>query len=352
MSRKTENAATERAEMDHAPAKAARPAKYALVTGGAGFIGSHIAERLLREGYQVRILDDFSNGREENLGFAYGNPRLRVIRGDIRDPIACAIACDGVEVIFHEAALHSVPRSMNTPHEFNSVNIDGTLTLLEAARDAGIKRFVFASSSSIYGDTDTFPESEDQYPLLISPYALSKLAGEYYCRIFSEFHGMETVCLRYFNVFGPRQSLDDEYAVVVPKFINSILDAERPPIFGNGKQSRDFTFVGNVVEANMLAATAKGIRHEVVNVANGCATTVLQLLDELNRIMGTTVPPTFLPERAGDVFKTHADITRLRNVFGYEAKADFEQGLRETVDYFLGERRAERELRRAAAGAG
>jgi nucleoside-diphosphate-sugar epimerase len=223
---------------------------------------------------------------------------------------------------------------MSKPHEFNAVNIDGTLNMLEAARDNKVKRFVFASSSSVYGDTDKFPEKEDAYPLLISPYALSKLAGEYYCRIFSEHFGVETICLRYFNVFGPRQALDDEYAVVIPKFIHCILHDKQPPIFGTGKQSRDFTYIDNVVQANILAATTPGIKHEVFNVANGKDNTVLRLVDILNKIIGKNLRPVFLPPRPGDVFRTYADISKIKKMLKFEPKINFEEGLKRTIEYF------------------
>ena len=310
-------------------------AKY-LVTGGAGFIGSHIVERLLKEGRFVRVLDNFSSGKEENLVFAkgLGKDKFELIRADIRDKAACDSACAGVDYVFHQAALRSVPKSMEDPKSYNDVNINGTLFLLQAASKHKVKRLVMASSSSVYGDTDKFPEEESAYPLLISPYALSKLAGEYYCRIFSEFFNLETVCLRYFNVFGPRQALDDEYAVVIPKFIHCIINDQPPPIFGTGKQSRDFTYIDNVVQANILAATTPGIKHEVFNVANGKDNTVLELVDALNKIIGKNIEPKFLPVRAGDVFRTLADVSKIKAKLGYEPKVDFKQGLRRTVDWF------------------
>lgn len=309
-----------------------------LITGGAGFIGSHIVERLLKEGHSVVVLDNLSSGKEENLSFVIGGPsvsRFKLIRGDIRDKDACARACEGVDAVFHQAALRSVPKSMQAPHEYNEVNIDGTLNMLEAARANKAKRFVFASSSSVYGDTSKFPQAETDYPLLISPYALSKLAGEYYCRIFSSAYGLETACLRYFNVFGPRQALDDEYAVVIPKFIYCILNDQPPPIFGNGKQSRDFTYIDNVVEANILAATGQcKTSHDVFNVANGKDNTVLQLVEYLNKIIGKNIQPQFLPVRAGDVFRTLADVSKIKTKLNYAPKVDFEEGLRKTVEYF------------------
>ncbi|MFC1708867.1 SDR family oxidoreductase [Candidatus Omnitrophota bacterium] len=305
-----------------------------LVTGGAGFIGSHITERLLKEGNFVRVLDNFFSGKKENLEFAEGNTNFELIEGDIRDDGVCLRAAQGVDYILHQAALRSVPKSMDDPYAYNDVNINGTLNLLQAARECEVKRFVFASSSSIYGDTDVFPQKEDSLPLLISPYALSKLAGEYYCRIFSENYKLTTVSLRYFNVFGPRQSLDDEYAVVIPKFIDCILSDEQPPIFGNGKQSRDFTFIANVVEANILAATKEGIKSGVFNVANSKDHSVLDLVAALNKIINKFIEPKFLPIRLGDVFKTLADTSRIKEALGFQSLVDFEEGLKITVDWF------------------
>jgi len=309
-----------------------------LITGGAGFIGSNITEHLLQKGHFVRVLDNFYSGKEENLAFAQGlgKDKFELIRGDIRDKAVCEKACDGMDFCLHQAALRSVPKSLSEPESYNDVNINGILFMLQAAAKKKIKRFVFASSSSVYGDTDKFPEREDAYPLLISPYALSKLTGEYYCRIFSEHFGVETVCLRYFNVFGPKQSLDDEYAVVIPKFIHCILNDEQPPIFGNGKQSRDFTYIENVISANYLAATTPGIKHEAVNVAIGESNTVLHLVEVLNKIIGKKIEPKLLPVRAGDVFRTEADITKVCKVLNYKPLVGFEEGLKRTVGYFKG----------------
>ncbi len=307
-----------------------------LITGGAGFIGSSIARHLIKQGDFVRVLDNFYSGREENLDFTaeLGKDKFELIRGDITNPAHCDKACYGMDYVLHQAALRSVPKSLVDPLSYNRVNIDGTLHILQAACKHKIKRFVFASSSSIYGDTNNFPEKEDHLPLLISPYALSKLTGEYYCRIFSEFFGIETVCLRYFNVFGPKQALDDEYAVVVPKFIHCILNGEAPPIFGTGKQSRDFTYIENVISANILSATTPGIKHEVFNVANGKDNTVLELVSALNRIMGKNIQPKFLPVRAGDVFRTSADISKIQQRIKYRPLVNFEEGLKHTVEYF------------------
>jgi nucleoside-diphosphate-sugar epimerase len=314
-----------------------------LVTGGAGFIGSNITDALLKQGHFVRVLDNFSSGKEANLEIArsYGK-QFELINGDICDKDACMKATEGIDAMTHQAALRSVPKSMTIPHEYNRVNIDGILNLLEAARDNHVKRFVFASSSSVYGDVTTFPQSEDFYPVLISPYALSKLAGEYYCRIFSEHFKVETVCLRYFNVFGPRQALDDEYAVVIPKFIHCILHDEQPPIFGTGKQSRDFTYIDNVVHANILGLTKDlpvssgtgAVFHGYFNVANGQDQTVLYLVEAINKILGKNIEPKLLPVRAGDVFRTNADVRKIKTVLGYDSKVGFEEGLSRTVEYF------------------
>ncbi|MFH1398299.1 MAG: SDR family oxidoreductase, partial [Candidatus Omnitrophota bacterium] len=309
-----------------------------LVTGGAGFIGSHIVEKLLNEGYFVRVLDNFSSGKLSNLSFAKSGdcPRssIEIIEGDIRNYKVCEKACKRIDYVIHQAALRSVPKSLVDPYSYNEVNINGTLNMLKAAYKAKAKRFVFASSSSVYGNTDKFPEKESELPLLISPYALSKLAGEYYCRIFSEIYNLETVSLRYFNVFGPRQALDDEYAVVIPKFITCILNNQKPPIFGNGKQSRDFTYVDNIVQANLLAARRPKIKCEVFNVANGKDNTVLDLVRLINKILGKKIKPKILPKRQGDVFKTLADISRISKKLGYKPSVSFKEGLRRTVGYF------------------
>ena len=307
-----------------------------LVAGGAGFIGSNITEYLVKKGHFVRVLDNFYSGKEVNLEFTkgLGKNKYELVRGDIRDKGTCDKACQGIDYILLQAALRSVPKSMEDPASYNDVNINGVLYILQAAAKNKIKRLVFASSSSVYGDTDQFPEREDQLPLLISPYALSKLAGEYYCRIFSEHFGVETVCLRYFNVYGPKQALDDEYAVVIPKFTHCIFNAQPPPIFGTGKQSRDFTFIENVVSANFLAATTPGIRHEVFNVANGESHTVLELVEVLNKIMKKNIKPELLPVRKGDVFKTQADISKIAKKLNYKPLVNFEEGLRKTVEYF------------------
>ncbi len=313
-----------------------------LVTGGAGFIGSHIVERLLKDGHYVRVLDNFSSGKEENLSFTHDlrPTTYDLIRGDIRDYATCVRACDSIDYVLHQAALRSVPKSLTMPHEYNAVNIDGSVNILQAALKSKVKRVVLASSSSVYGNTTKFPEKETDLPLLISPYALTKLAVEHYSRVFSENYGLETVNLRYFNVFGPRQSLDDEYAVVIPKFIDCMLDDKNPPVHGTGKQSRDFTYVDNVVQANILAATTPYTLHptpcisEVFNVACGADNSILDLVATLNKIMDKSIKPVFEPTRPGDVFRTLADISKAEKLLGYKPVIGFEDGLRRTVEWF------------------
>jgi len=303
-----------------------------LVTGGAGFIGSHIVEKLIAEGHYVRVLDNFSSGRISNLK-AFIN-KIALVRGDICSQATCVKASRGIDFVLHQAALRSVPKSMRDPHKYNEVNINGTLNMLEASLQNKVKRFVFASSSSVYGDVDSFPEKESFVPRPISPYALTKLTGEYYCGIFSSHYKLPTVALRYFNVFGPRQALDDEYAVVAPKFINCMLKNERPPIYGTGKQSRDFTFVSNVVNANLKAVRNRSLKSGVFNVASGKDYSVLELVAILNNILKKSIKPVFLNKRPGDVFRTSADLTSARKILGYKPEVDFRRGLMLTVDYW------------------
>jgi nucleoside-diphosphate-sugar epimerase len=318
-----------------------------LVTGGAGFIGSHITERLLKDGHYVRVLDNFSSGKEANLSFVHElkAKNYELTKGDIRDYDTCLRACESIDYVLHQAALRSVPKSMTRPHEYNAVNIDGTVNVLEAALKSKVKRVTLASSSSVYGKAVKFPQEETDMPLPISPYALTKLAVEYYSRVYSENYGLETVNLRYFNVFGPRQSLDDEYAVVIPKFIDCMLDGRNPPVHGTGKQSRDFTYIDNVVEANILAATTPTPYNqqpttfcEVFNVACGQDNSILDLVDTLNKIMAKSIKPVFEPSRQGDVPRTLANISKIRSRLRYEPKVGFEEGLRRTVDWFASKR--------------
>lgn len=306
-----------------------------LVTGGAGFIGSHIVEELVSLGARVRVLDNFFSGKKENLRPFTG--KIELLRGDIRSSATCLKACRGIDFVLHQAALRSVPKSLKSPGEYNQVNIEGTLNMLEAARKARVRSFVFASSSSIYGEALSFPQKESDSPRLISPYALTKLAGEYYCRIFSTQFGLPTVSLRYFNVFGPRQALDDEYAVVIPKFITCILNAEHPPIYGSGRQSRDFTFVKNVVSANIAAIRRGNLKGEVFNIATGRPYTILELVRILNRLIGKDIKPVFLKPRLGDVFKTHADLANSKKLLKFSPQTGFIEGLRQTIGYFKGE---------------
>lgn len=309
-----------------------------LVTGGAGFIGSHIVERLLKEGHSVRVLDNFSTGRRENLSFVNNYPlsakRYTLIEGDIRNLNTCREAVKGIDFLLHQAAMRSVPKSVNDPLSYNEVNVTGTLNLLLASRDFKVKRFVYASSSSVYGETEKLPEKETDLPQPISPYAASKMTGEHYCRVFSHIYKLETVCLRYFNVFGPRQSLESEYAVVVPKFITSILNDKNPPVHGDGRQSRDFTYIDNVVEANLLSCEIRGISGEVFNIASGRAYTVLELLGHLNKILGTHLRPEFTPPRPGDVRHTLASIKKAKKLLNFKVEVDFLQGLKDTLEWF------------------
>jgi UDP-glucose 4-epimerase len=304
-----------------------------LVTGGAGFIGGHIVETLVERGDFVRVLDNFSSGRMENLAAVI--KKIELIKADVCSYNACLKATRGIDFVLHQAALRSVPKSMIMPHEYNAVNIGGTLNMLEASLENRVKRFIFASSSSVYGETDRFPQKEDSYPLPISPYALTKLAGEHYCRIFAYQYGLSTVSLRYFNVFGERQSLDDEYAVVIPKFVTCMLKDKNPPIFGTGKQSRDFTYVDNVVKANILAAQKQGLSAGLVfNIASGRDYTILQLAAILNRLMNKKLRPKFLKPRPGDVFRTLADLSCAKKFLGFKPHIDFIEGLRLTVKHF------------------
>lgn len=303
-----------------------------LVTGGAGFIGGHICERLIKEGHGVRVLDNFSNGKEENL--SPFRDQIELIRGDVRDTQVLAEAVKGVYVVFHEAALGSVPRSVADPVSTHESNITGTLNVLLAARDAGVRRVVFASSSSVYGETAELPKHEAITPQPLSPYALSKLAGEHYISIFNRVYGFEAVSLRYFNIFGPRQDPESQYAAVIPKFVTALINGERPVVYGDGLQSRDFTYVENVVEANLLASEADGISGGAFNVACGGRYTLLDLLDRIKKLMGSDLEPIHEDARTGDVRDSQAAIEAASQAFGYNVKVDFDEGLRRTVEWF------------------
>ncbi len=306
-----------------------------LVTGGAGFIGSHIVERLLSEGERVRILDDYSTGSRATAArlLADHPGRVEVIEGDIAEPEVCGRAMAGVRFVFHEAALASVPRSIEHPEATHRANVNGTLNVLLAARDAGVERVVYAGSSSVYGDNPELPKGEDLRPCPLSPYALSKYVGEEYARLFAEHFGVRTVTLRYFNVFGPRQDPDSPYAAVIPLFLKALLEGRRPVIYGDGGQTRDFTYVPNVVAANLAACRnpeAKG----VYNIACGRRTSVSQLLATLQEILGTRIDPEHLPPRPGDVRDSLADISRAKADLGYRPDDDLRSGLETTVAYF------------------
>jgi UDP-glucose 4-epimerase len=309
----------------------ARPA-FALVTGGAGFIGSHLVDGLLADGWRVRVLDDLSTGSEANLAGARG--RIEFVRGDLLEEKTVQRALEGVEVVFHQAAIPSVPRSIADPLRTNAVNVDGTLLLLELARRAGVRRVVFAASSSAYGDSEVLPKVETMPAQPLSPYALQKYVGEVYCRLFTDLYGLETVALRYFNVFGPRQNPDSPYAAVVPLFIRSCLTGRPATIHGDGGQSRDFTYVGDAVRANLLAARAPGAAGRVLNVAGGRRITLNELLRTLQEITGSRVAPVHTPARLGDVRHSEADIGLARRLLGYEPRVALGDGLRATVAGF------------------
>jgi UDP-glucose 4-epimerase len=306
-----------------------------LITGGAGFIGSNIAEELLRRGESIRILDNFSTGRRENLEPLLEMQGLEVVEGDLRDRDAVNRAVEGVEFILHQAALPSVPRSVKDPVTSNDVNINGTLNILEAARAFGVKRVVYASSSSAYGNTPTLPKVETMPVMPLSPYAVTKYAAERYCQIYTKIYGLETVSLRYFNVFGPKQDPTSQYSAVIPKFITAIARGERPVIYGDGLQSRDFTFVQNNIEANLLACQAPAAAGEVFNIACGARYTLLDLVAAINRILGTSVEPLFEPERTGDVKHSMAGIDKAKELLGYTTSVEFFEGLERTVKFFL-----------------
>ena len=303
-----------------------------LVTGGAGFIGSHTVDRLVADGHQVRALDDLSSGKLENL--AQVRDQVEFIKADLREHEAVRAACRGIEYIIHAGAWRSVPKSMEDPVGYTDVNVLATVNLLDAAAKAKVRRVVNISSSSVYGDTDRMPLREDQPALPISPYAASKLATELFCDLFTRGFGLETVSVRYFNVFGPRQSLENEYAVVIPKFVACLLRGESPPVYGDGSQSRDFTYVDNVVSGTIRASQAPGVSGEVFNIALGEEHTVLDILQELNRIMGVSVKPAFKPHRPGDVKRTFADSSKAQRLMGWTGTVTFAEGLRRTVEWF------------------
>jgi nucleoside-diphosphate-sugar epimerase len=303
-----------------------------LVTGGAGFIGSHIAQTLADRGETVRVLDNFLTGKKENLSSFRG--KIELLEGDIRDFETCRRASRGADYILHQAALPSVPRSVENPLLANEINVTGTLNVLLAARQAKVKRVVFASSSSVYGEDPRLPKREGMVGHPLSPYAVTKLAGENYCRVFNLIYGLSTVGLRYFNVFGPRQDPYSQYAAVIPNFILKILKGESPTVYGDGEQSRDFTYVSDIVEANLLAATAEGVSGEVFNIACGQKTTINRLVQEINGILGTRINPVHRDARPADVRHSLADISRAQESIRYRPRFSFRQGLEQTIDAF------------------
>ena len=304
-----------------------------LVTGGAGFIGSHIVEELVNLGKKVRVLDNFSTGKKENLAKVID--KIELVEGDIRKETDLKAALKDVDFVLHQAALRSVPRSIDDPISTNDVNITGTLLLLKLAKEFKVKRVVYASSSSVYGDSPELPKVETQLPSPISPYAVSKLTGEYYCRVYSKTFGLETVSLRYFNVFGPRQDPKSQYAAVIPKFIDSAIRGEELEVHGDGKQSRDFSYVENVVKANILSCEAKNISGEVFNIACGENHTVLDIANTIGKILKKEVKIRHISPRAGDVRHTLADISKAKKFLGYKVYVDFQEGMKRTVEYFL-----------------
>jgi UDP-glucose 4-epimerase len=303
-----------------------------LVTGGCGFIGSNIAEHLVAAGEKVRIIDNLSTGNRGNIaGFA---DKVELIEGDLLDYDTVRRATDGADYVLHQAALPSVQRSVEDPVTATRINVDGTVTLLKACVDSKVKRVVYAASSSAYGDQQALVKTEKLLPMPKSPYAVAKLTGEYFMNAFNDCYGLETVSLRYFNVFGPRQDPNSEYSAVIPQFVTKCLRGESPTIYGDGKQSRDFTYVENNVRGNILAATADDAAGKVMNVACGHSYSLLDLLAEINNILGTNIEPVFAPARKGDVKHSLADISRAQKTIGYEVTVDFHEGLRRTVEFY------------------
>lgn len=306
-----------------------------LVTGGAGFIGSHLCEALVARGHRVRVLDNLVTGYLTNLESI--RDKIEFIQGDATDRDTCLAACRGIEVVFHEAAIPSVPRSMDNPVESHHACVSTTVHILDAARRCGVRRVINAASSSAYGNTEQLPKREDATPQPMSIYAVAKVAGEYYCRVFAESLGVDTVNLRYFNIFGPRQDPSSPYSGVIAKFIKLMSAGKRPTIFGDGLQSRDFTYVANVVHANLLAMQKKEpLRGAVLNVGCGERVTVLQLVDELNKILGTNIQPEFAPARPGEVLHSQASWEKIHETLGYQPQVRFAEGLRRTVEAEIG----------------
>jgi UDP-N-acetylglucosamine/UDP-N-acetylgalactosamine 4-epimerase len=320
--------------MGYENAKFAEGARF-LVTGGAGFIGSNLAEAILRLGYKVRVLDNFSTGKRENIEQFYINPDFELLEGDIRDLDTCKKACEGIDYVLHQAAWGSVPRSIEMPLVYEEINIKGTLNMMVAARDNKIKRFVYASSSSVYGDEPNLPKIEGREGRLLSPYAVTKKVNELYAKNFFDLYGLETIGLRYFNVFGKRQDPHSLYAAVIPKFVKALLNDEAPTINGDGKQSRDFTYAENVVEANLKACLApmKAVGEEF-NIAYGGRVYLIDLYNELCKILCKNVEPILGVDRKGDIKHSNADISKARRILGYEPQYDIYLGLRLAIEWY------------------
>jgi len=308
--------------------------KKVIVTGGAGFIGSHLAEDLVRRDYQLTILDDLSTGRMENIEQLLKRDNVRFVQESVTNPHLLQGLFQNTDYVFHQAAIPSVPRSMKDPRASHDVNITGTLNVLLAARDSGVKKVIYASSSSVYGDTPTLPKVEDMIPNPQSPYALTKMVGEYYCNIFHQIYDLPTVCLRYFNVYGPRQDSNSQYAAVIPVFAERVSQNKQPIIYGDGEQTRDFTFIKDVVAANILAA--EGDAYGVFNIGIGQSISINELAELVVKLMGSSVKPIYQEARPGDVRHSLADITRART-FGFAPEYDLEKGLRETIQRFRNE---------------
>lgn len=303
------------------------------MTGGAGFIGSHIADALTRNGLRVRVIDDLSTGHRENLDEITGD--VEFIQGSVADEELLKKVLDGAEIVFHEAAIPSVPRSVEHPRQSHVASVDGTFSLLLAARDRNVRRVVYAASSSAYGDQPTLPKKEDMLPDPLSPYAVAKLVGEYYCQVFARVYGLETISLRYFNVFGPRQDPGSQYSGVVSRFISVLLNNQQPVIYGDGEQSRDFTYIDNVIDANLKAASVSSGFGSVVNVATGERITLNKLLEEVKTIVGKSeVKAEYQQARVGDVRHSLADISRARDLLGYQPIVGLREGLRRTIDWW------------------
>ena len=306
-----------------------------LVTGGAGFIGSNLCEAILKLGYRVRCLDDLSTGKQKNVDMFVGNENYEFIKGDIKDLDTCLNACEGIDYVLNEAAWGSVPRSIEMPLFYCMNNIMGTLNMLEAARQKGVKKFVYASSSSVYGDEPVLPKKEGREGNLLSPYAVSKRADEEWAKQYTRHYGLDTYGLRYFNVFGRRQDPDGAYAAVIPKFIKQMMNGETPTINGDGKQSRDFTYIENVIEANLKACLAgHEAAGEAFNVAYGGREYLIDIYHDLEEALGIKMEPNYGPDRAGDIKHSNADISKARELLGYDPEWSFERGIKDAVEWY------------------